>query len=250
MSIAEKLALITENEQKVYEAGKKADHDEFWDAFQSDGTLTSYSYAFAYGRWNDETFKPKYDIKPTSANFMFAYNNNVGTGTSSKYCITDLSACFERTGTKLDTSSAIEMQQVFYMGKGFTRLPPISFENCIELSATFYGCTELRTIDKLILKSDGTNTFTKNSWDFPFGQCTALKNITIEGSVGDSINLSHSPLTAESLVSVVEHLSDTATKKTATFKQSAINSADWSKTNFSSWNELIALKPDWTFSLV
>ena len=50
MSIAEKLELIAENEQKVFDAGKKSEYDEFWDNYQkkSDGSArTSYIQGFA-----------------------------------------------------------------------------------------------------------------------------------------------------------------------------------------------------------
>ena len=48
MSIADKLTTIAENEQRVYDAGKQAQYDEFWDDFQKNGTeYMYYGYAFA-----------------------------------------------------------------------------------------------------------------------------------------------------------------------------------------------------------
>ena len=35
MSIADKLTTIAENEQKVYDAGAKSEHDKFWDSYQN-----------------------------------------------------------------------------------------------------------------------------------------------------------------------------------------------------------------------
>ena len=35
MSIAEKLTKVAENVPKVYEAGKKDEHDKFWDEYQT-----------------------------------------------------------------------------------------------------------------------------------------------------------------------------------------------------------------------
>lgn len=63
MTTAEKLVIIAENEQKVYDAGKKAEYDAFWDEFQDKGNRTDYRYAFAYGRWTDKNYNPKYPIK-------------------------------------------------------------------------------------------------------------------------------------------------------------------------------------------
>ena len=37
MSVADKLTTIVENEQKVYDAGKQAAYDWFWDRYQLDG---------------------------------------------------------------------------------------------------------------------------------------------------------------------------------------------------------------------
>ena len=62
MSIAEKLTTIAENEQKVYEAGKKSQYDEFWDTYQTNGQRTNYTYAFSGLGWTDNLYKPKYPI--------------------------------------------------------------------------------------------------------------------------------------------------------------------------------------------
>ena len=46
MSIAEKLTLAAENVPKVYEAGKQAEHDRFWDDIQQFGERKNYENAF------------------------------------------------------------------------------------------------------------------------------------------------------------------------------------------------------------
>ena len=62
MSIAEKLEIVAENQQKVYEAGQQAMYDAFWDDFQKNGNRTNYWYGFAGVGWTAETLKPKYKI--------------------------------------------------------------------------------------------------------------------------------------------------------------------------------------------
>lgn len=62
MSIAEKLQTIAENESKVFEAGKKAEYDRFWDVFQDNGNRRLYAQAFTQLGWKDEIYNPKYDI--------------------------------------------------------------------------------------------------------------------------------------------------------------------------------------------
>ena len=72
MSIAEKLQTIAENEPKVYEAGKKAEYNRFWNAFQQNGNKRNYRNAFY--AWIDETYNPKYPIVITSqAQDVFYY---------------------------------------------------------------------------------------------------------------------------------------------------------------------------------
>ena len=77
MSIADKLVTIAENQEKLFDAGKKAEYDRFWDAFQDYGNRTVYTNAFCYGGWNDEIYNPKYTIRPTSCNTMFANNTKI-----------------------------------------------------------------------------------------------------------------------------------------------------------------------------
>lgn len=66
MSIAEKLQTITENEQKVYDAGKKAEYDKFWDAYQQNGERPVWTNAFQSKYWIDDCYNPKYPINITS----------------------------------------------------------------------------------------------------------------------------------------------------------------------------------------
>ena len=56
---------------EVYEAGKKAEHDVFWDVCQNYGNRTDYSNAFGGQGWRPDNFKPKYDIRPTNGYMMF-----------------------------------------------------------------------------------------------------------------------------------------------------------------------------------
>ena len=62
MSIADKLLTIAQNQQAVYDAGKQAEYDRFWDEYQKNGTRTNYYYAFAGSGWNTKTYAPKYPI--------------------------------------------------------------------------------------------------------------------------------------------------------------------------------------------
>ena len=78
MSISEKLTQIAENEQKVHDAGRQTEQQDFWDNFQNFGNRTYYQNAFyqtaqTTGGWTDETYNPKYPIvcNGTSANCFY-----------------------------------------------------------------------------------------------------------------------------------------------------------------------------------
>lgn len=229
MSIAEKLTTIAENEQKVYEAGKKAEHDSFWDGYQNYGNRKDYAYAFYNGdygehrQWNNITFKPKYDLIPTVADRML-YNMQG---------VTDLGEHLQELGVKLDLSKCTRISLAFAKGD-FVKLPTI---DCSNASHT-YGidnmcstCSKLETIEKWIM-SEKVKSATSC-----FASCTKLKNLTVEGVIPISISFSVSPLSVESLKSIITHLKDYAGTSsefayTVTFKATAFEELE--KTGFDS----------------
>ncbi len=73
MSIAEKMIVIAENTQRVYEAGQ----GEFWDRYQDKGNRTNYDYAFAGDGWTDEIYNPQYPINAESFANMFLDNSKI-----------------------------------------------------------------------------------------------------------------------------------------------------------------------------
>ena len=76
--------------------------------------------------------------------------------------------------------------------------------NSNTIATMFSACYGLVTIDKLILKSDGSQTITN-----VFNQCYDLENITVEGVIGNDINLQWSTkLTHDSLMNVINALQD------------------------------------------
>lgn len=79
MSIADKLTTIAENAEKVFDAGKTAEYDTFWDSFQRNGNKSSYWGAFAF--WKDDIYKPKYTIRVAGGtNYMFYSSPITDTG--------------------------------------------------------------------------------------------------------------------------------------------------------------------------
>ena len=92
MNIAEKLTVIAENEQKVYEAGKQAECNEFWDNFQNYGNRTEYKHAFRTSCWNDDIYNPKYPL--TISESVSMYETALVTDTKVDIIATDLNNTF------------------------------------------------------------------------------------------------------------------------------------------------------------
>lgn len=192
MSIEDKLITIAENEPKVFAAGEKSEYDRFWDNYQKNGRITSGSYMFANEGWNDETFKPKYSMESiNNANYMF------------NTCrVLDFKGALERAGITINFSQCPALTRTFSYMK-CPVIPEINASGATSLSQTFMQSDVLQTIEKLILKTDGTQTFSG-----AFEACKALENITIEGVIGRSVDFSYSPLTVESMKNIILHLKD------------------------------------------
>lgn len=241
MSIAEKLSTIAENVPKVYNAGKQAEYDEFWDSYLNiKESYVAWFYRFAGYGWNEYTFKPPCDIVVTGA----------ATGMFMMSGIRDLKALCDKVGVVIDFSKATSFTQIF-SDSYIDHVGIIDTRVANKLDYILYSATKMVTVDKIILKSDGSQTF-KNG----FNNCTELKNITIEGKIAYSIDFKYSPLSKDSILSVFNALSDAITGQTLTLKLSAVNTAFETSAGAADgstseeWATLIATKPNWTISLV
>lgn len=146
---------------------------------------------------------------------------------------------------------AMSGQYVFTYSKiTNTKVPVICGANRAMSSA--FANSKIETIPKFVVLE--TNTFGNT-----FQKCEALKNITIEGVVANNISFADSSLLSrESIVSVIDHLSDTASGKTVTLSKTAVDKACAeaelsdliNSTNSAWWAWLIGTKPNWTISLV
>ena len=229
MTTAERLTTIAENQQKVFDAGKKSERDTFWDAYQQNGTRVNYSYAFSYG-WSTDSFKPKYDITPTgTATSMFQAMKFAG----------DLSQRFEDCGVTLDLSKVTSLHSLFNSASQITRVPEINITGAgAACSGTFAYCGKLVTVDKFVVTE--TSVFTSS-----FINCRSLVNLTMDGVIGASIDLSPCPLSKDSVLSVFNALSTTKTGQTATFNKTAKEAAFTD----AEWESLKATKTNWTIAL-
>lgn len=244
MNIVEKLTTIAQNEELVYEAGKKTQLDEFWDYYQDNGKRDNYSYAFYGSGWRGSTFNPKYNISPSAATDMFRFFNQDG--------------CPGRGGTPVDMATVLKNNNVcldlsnlkgttgrylFYFS-GISKLPKLdmsgitNFQYCFKYSA-------IESIEKLTISETAT-------FDECFADCAKLKHIIISGTIGNDISFSSSPmLDKESIQSIIAALSKTATGKTLTLSKTAVNNSFTEN----EWIALISSKSNqyngsWTISLI
>lgn len=246
MTTAEKLQTAADNIPKVYEAGKKAEYDKLWVTGMKNLQSRPYEnkYAFAGPFWTDTTFNPNMSLTP-----------NVAEGFFFQSYIVDLNGILERNGVTFDFSHVTHGERLAYYSniRNFPVTDLSSANNNSGLRAAFAGLTNGDVSLPLILSNSGQQTFT-NTFDYSEG----LTDLVILGGViGKSINLTWSTrLTRESMISVINALSDTSEGTTVTLSKTAVDNAFETASGTSDgstseeWLNLIAAKSNWTFSLV
>ena len=201
MSIAEKLTTIAENEQKVYDAGVQSEYDRFWDAFQDNGNRVNYQSAGLY-MFTAETFRPKYDIRPTSMHQMAC--NSYWTTT---LYIEDFVEHCNDCGIVFDISKCTTCNSSLGLIKT-RRFGVLDFSSArteIYMATVFYGNNGyLQTIDEVVSNE-------KTAWNTStFQHATGLINMTVTGVIGkNNFNVSYcTKLTHDSLMSIINCLKD------------------------------------------
>lgn len=223
--------------------GKDEEYNGFWDNYQSFGELKNYARAFAGKGWNDETFKPKYDlICNESATRMFCNSQ-----------ITDLEAILEKQGVKLNLSVCPTADYMFYAAS-VTTVPVLDLSNATSIGYLFCGASNLKTVRKLILSTDGDQQL----GDYFFFKCSSLENLNIQGNIGCNVDFSYCPLTGECIENLVFNLYTGIGNQTRTAKfskkhidqvfETAPEANDGSESN--KWYELCRCRPMWDFVLV
>ena len=191
-SICPAMNFLTDSEITVdyYSSyGRQAEYDEFWGYYQDYGNKTDYRRAFGGYGWNDDTFRPKYSMRPINATMMFADSK-----------ITNLKKLLEECGVELDFSGVTydRVSQTF-ADSAITDIGIFDISSCSSVPYVLYRATKLVNVERFIVNSDGRATFTNNS----FINCSALEHIIFEGTIASDINLQWSKdLDLESLISL------------------------------------------------
>lgn len=196
MSIKQNVARAKTDYDEVYNAGKKAEYDAFWDIYQNYGNRSVFIRAFAGYGFSFDNFYPKYDIRPTdSADTIFYFWDGRGGSNHNGSLIDRLNEC----GVVLDTSQCISMTQAFTYSR-FTEIPTVDFTALTRAcSQIFYDSRALKKIEKIIVRDNTTY----NNW---FTYAKFLEEIRVEGVIGNDINFQDCPLTVESMIDIITHL--------------------------------------------
>jgi hypothetical protein len=236
MTTEERLRTITENEHKVYEAGAR----DMMAAIQQYGARQSYNRGFA--QWNSAAFYPVYDIKPTGDSGQIFYNMKNPF---------DLTERLKECGVVFDTGGCTAFGYAF-MSSDIIRVPEIDARNMDNVNYMFTSAPSLVTIDLLVLKDDGSQSFID-----AFSWSPNIQNIAIEGIIGQKISFSSATkMTRESIESVIYALSPDTAGLTVTLSKTAVNKAFATSgeandgTTSAEWLALIGTRSNWTISLV
>lgn len=244
MSIAEKLTTIAENEQKVFDSGKQAEYDKFWDGYQENGNRTDYQYAFTGKYWNNETFTPKYDIVSSDYTQRLFFNTGE----------IDVCARLKECGVTLDISQSTGITYIAY-NSNILNLPILDCRNFPSLTYFITENRMLKSVEKVILKDDGSQAFGVNT---SFSGLYALEEIRFEGVIGqNNFNIKNSTLLSKaSIESIINALSTVTSGLTVTLSKTAVNNAFETAQGLADgstseeWLNLVATKTNWTISLV
>jgi hypothetical protein len=240
---ADNLTIIADNEITVtYNKswGKYIQHKQFWDTYlEQFKWRPHWAYAFYGLQWDDRTFKPNQDFKPTGscerAFSAWEIKDNL---------MLDLTKMCEKLNIAVDTSLSNNINYLFYYNNCLYRVPTVNATGCTSeanMRGVFGYAYDLQIIDKVIVN----NATTYTDW---FVRCDALREVRFEGTIAKGgMNLQHSTkLSRASIESVINALSSTTSGLAITFSKTAANSAFTTE----EWNALAATKSNWTISLV
>lgn len=236
------LTIIAENQPKIKElgynegfgAGKKAEYDEFWE-YQ---TATNYKMAFAGRVWRESNFYPKRNMYVDNANGMFQEF-----GCEAPYSILNLSQRLKECGVTIDFSRCTDYgdaDTVFYSAQ-ISHIPKCDFSKMRSRLYLTFASSVIVEIEELVVSDiyqDFQNTF---------NNANSLTTIKISGTITKSISFSQSPLTVESMKSIITHLKDYSGTEnefayTVTFKTSAfevLEAEGNTSPNGKTWTEYI-----------
>lgn len=221
-------------------AGKKAEYDRFWDAYQQNGERTDYKRAFNGTGWTEDNFFPKYSLAPIDATDMF-YNSAI-VGDLRDYC-------------ELDTSKTTQYTNLFY-GSAFTAIGTLELNGAYVGNAV-YNMPNVESVELIVFSP--AVVYVGSSL---MRNCPNLKEVRFGGewkyhnASGLNFSIGLNNLSKTSIESLINVLSLEASGLTCTISKVAVDrefettegANDGSTSD--EWNALVATKPNWTISIV
>lgn len=193
MSVAEKFEVIAD---EVYNKGKSDEYSAFWDSVDKNNIG---AYNFSGSVWNDTTFKPKFDIVPTSCASFFANNN-----------IANLTLILSKCGVRFDTSKSKSFGYSFYNCMLLETLPQIDYTQVTstsQMNYTICGCSELRLIAGIKFPEEYTVHTAKLNILSNLPKLETIGNI--EGKIKFNLDISKSTaITKNAIYRIVDRLYD------------------------------------------
>ena len=113
----------------VYEKGKQAEYNAFWDEYQAKGTRYTYPSAFFGYWWTDNIYNPKYDIVNTQS-------------TSSMYQASRI----KDTKVNISVADGVDCSNMFFNCREMKTIRCISVNETNKFSKTFQNCDVLENI--------------------------------------------------------------------------------------------------------
>lgn len=233
MTTAERISRAKQDIDEAHEAGMSQKESEMWDMIQDYGNRSDYAHAFK--AWSAEYIRPKYKITSTHYNGL----------NMTFYMCPDLKkvekAYFDFSQKTTTTNQASGAYYTFADNPLLEEVENIGLVAGYGMTNTFSNCKSLKKIARIIVDE---NSIYNNA----FRNCGALEEVAFDGVISKNFDIHWSELlSADSLESIVTHLSDTATGQTITLPTTA-EANYYAVYGEGAWAALVATKPNWTFA--
>ena len=197
-----KVSEMDEGVNEVYEAGKRAQHLEWWADYLGYTPINRTSKAmyqgFAGYGWDDTTFDPPYDIFVRQSSQMFSYS-----------FVQDIRGILKRNNVSIifdESQSYFTQHYDLFASSKVKYLPYLKLPKYGRCYGWFARCDNLIEVDGYECLENHTFETSSGS-NKTFQGCTNLVHIIFHGTIANDINLQWSTkLDLESLISLVSCL--------------------------------------------
>ena len=210
-----------------YDDGMSKAESDFWDNVQQSGARTNYGRAFRF--WANEYIMPKHKITAKGdVVYLFCDCAKLKTVDRQYFDFSDMKPTFSSQG---------DVYAMFCRCSELEYVPDLGIPAC-SVGWLFTYCYKLHTIDVLRVSE-------KTTFDSTFSGCEELRNITIEGTIGQNgLQIDSSPnLTHASLMSIINALKTFTDGTTRTVTLGATNIA-----KLTDAEKAIATQKGWTLA--